>query len=90
MGGEPGAVVFFGEYVIKPGLEVIACRESRVLGAEERDGVLELAAVGAQLEGGQRVQGVPGLVYSRWRAWGHDGCHRGPVLAGVRCPGRDI
>jgi hypothetical protein len=46
--GDPLAGFLFGYHVIEPGLQAVSDRRDGVLGVEEREGVLELAAVGAQ------------------------------------------
>jgi hypothetical protein len=71
--GNPLAGFLLGHHVIKPGLQVISYRRYGVLGIEERKGVLDLAAVGAQLVRGHCRQGVFRLVYSRRWAWDYGG-----------------
>ena len=71
--GDPLAGFLLGHHVIKPGLQAISYRRDGVLGIEERKGVLDLAAVGAQLIRGQCVQGVLRLADSRRWAWGYGG-----------------
>jgi hypothetical protein len=60
--GEPGAGFLFGGDGVEGGLQVTPYRRHRVLPVEERDRVLELAAEVAQLERGQRVQGMLRLI----------------------------
>jgi hypothetical protein len=47
--GNPLAGFLLGHHVIKPGLQAISYRRRGMLGIEERKGVLDLAAVSAQL-----------------------------------------
>jgi hypothetical protein len=65
MGGQPGAVVLLGDHCIMLGLQGAAFRRDGVLGIQEHDGALKVAAVVAKLEGCERVQWVLGLVYCR-------------------------
>jgi hypothetical protein len=71
--GDPLAGFLLGHYVIKPGFQAVSYRRYGVLDIEERKGVLKLAAVGVQLIGGHRVQGVLRLVDLRRWAWGYGG-----------------
>jgi hypothetical protein len=71
--GDPLAGLLLGDRVIKPGLQVISYRRYGMLGIEERDGFLDLAAVAAQLVRGHGGQGVLRLVYLRRWAWGYGG-----------------
>jgi hypothetical protein len=64
--GEPGAGFPFGGDGVEPGLQIIADRGDGGPSVQERKHVLELAAVVAQLVGGERVQRVLGLLY----CWG--------------------
>ena len=57
------AVESGGDHCIKLGLQGAPFRRDGVLGVQERDGALEVAAVVAKLEGCERVQWVLGLVY---------------------------
>src|ERR1039457_1763864 len=63
--GELVAVVLLGYHAVKSGLQAGPYRRYGVLGAEERDGVFELAAVVAELECGQCVQGMLRRIYCR-------------------------
>jgi hypothetical protein len=63
---DPGAVVLFGLHVTEPAAQIGQHRGCGVVLVVVRDRVLKLAAVAAQLERGERVQGVVRLVYG-WR-----------------------
>jgi hypothetical protein len=56
-GSQPGAVVLLGEHGVE-----LAAQDGlhRRIGCDRRDGMLEQAAVVAQLVGGQRVERVLG------------------------------
>jgi hypothetical protein len=71
--GDPFAGFLFGYHVIEPGLQAVPDRRDGVLGVEEREGVLELAAVGAQLIRRQCMDGVLRLADSRRWAGGDGG-----------------
>jgi hypothetical protein len=71
--GDPLAGFLLGYCVIQPGLQAVSYRRYGVLGIEEREGVLELAAVGKQLIRGHRGQGMLRLVDLRRWAWGYGG-----------------
>src|ERR1035441_9328517 len=79
--GEPGAGFLLGGDGVEGSLQVITYRRYGILGVEERDRVLELAAEASQLERGQRVQGMLGRVYC-WRLLGEcGGWHRRSLRA---------
>ncbi len=71
--GDPLAGFLFGQHVIEPALQALSYRRDGVLGVEERKGVLELAAVGAQLIRRQCMEGVLRLADSRQWAWCYGG-----------------
>jgi hypothetical protein len=67
--GEPGAGFLFGGDGVEDGLQLIPHPRYGILLVEERDRVLELAAVVAKLVRGQCVQGV----FRRIDGWGLPG-----------------
>jgi hypothetical protein len=56
--GDPGAGFLLGGDGVEAGLQVISCRRDGSCGVEERDRVLQLAAVVAQLVCCEGVQGM--------------------------------
>src|SRR5579859_1665368 len=72
MGGQPGPVVLLGDHVIEPGLQVAPRLRYGIHPVAGRDRVLQLAAMAAQLGGGERVQGMFRLCDACW-VDGHGG-----------------
>jgi len=66
MGGQPGSIFLLGYHGIEPGLQVIPRGRYGVLGFEEPDGALKLAAMIGQLVGSQGMQRMFGLFDGSW------------------------